>query len=148
VRFSPLMRQHVIPHGTYHFARSKPEDEIAWTHYHTLPGLFEKQKMEHKDHQEVRMERKLTAILCADVYGYSRLMGEDEEATLRALSSHRKLIDSLIAQHRGRFVNSAGDSVGGIHQRRERGPVRGRDPELTTSNSPATMQPAPRRRKS
>src|SRR6202011_1886572 len=57
------------------------------------------------------MDRKLTAILCADVFGYSRLMGEDEEATLRTLSSNRKLIDSLIEQHRGRFVNSAGDSV-------------------------------------
>ena len=57
------------------------------------------------------MERKLAAILCADVYGYSRLMGEDEEATLRTLSSHRKIIDSLIEQHHGRFVNSAGDSV-------------------------------------
>ncbi len=57
------------------------------------------------------MERKLTAILCADVYGYSRLMGEDEEATLGTLSSHRKVIDGLIEQHRGRFVNSAGDSV-------------------------------------
>src|SRR5438445_7118885 len=38
-------------------------------------------------------------------------MGDDEEATLRTLSSHRKLIDSLIEQHHGRFVNSAGDSV-------------------------------------
>ena len=57
------------------------------------------------------MERKLTAILCADVYGYSRLMGEDEKATLHTLTSHRKIIDSLIDQHRGRFVNSAGDSV-------------------------------------
>jgi adenylate cyclase len=57
------------------------------------------------------LERKLTAILCADVHGYSRLMGEDEEATLRTLTSHRKLIDSQIEQHRGRFVNSAGDSV-------------------------------------
>src|SRR6516165_6974800 len=38
-------------------------------------------------------------------------MGQDEEATLRTLSSHRKVIDSLIEQHRGRFVNSAGDSV-------------------------------------
>src|SRR6202171_5724640 len=57
------------------------------------------------------MERKLPALFCADVFGYSRLMGENEEATLRSLSSHRKLIDSLIEQHRGRFVNSAGDSV-------------------------------------
>jgi adenylate cyclase len=58
-----------------------------------------------------RMERKLTAILCADVHGYSRLMGEDEEATLRTLTSHRGIIDSQIEQHHGRFVNSAGDSV-------------------------------------
>ena len=57
------------------------------------------------------VERKLTAILCADVYGYSRLMGGDEEATLVTLTAHRKIIDSLIEQHHGRFVNSAGDSV-------------------------------------
>jgi adenylate cyclase len=57
------------------------------------------------------LERKLTAILCADVYGYSRLMGEDEEGTLRTLSACRKITDSLIERHHGRFVNSAGDSV-------------------------------------
>jgi TolB-like protein/class 3 adenylate cyclase len=57
------------------------------------------------------MERKLSAIFAADVYGYSRLMGEDEEATLRTLTAHRNLIDSAIAQYHGRFVNSAGDSV-------------------------------------
>src|ERR1700756_5400328 len=57
------------------------------------------------------MERKLTAILCADVHGYSRLMGDNEEATLRTLSTCRKITDSLIEQHHGRFVNSAGDSV-------------------------------------
>jgi adenylate cyclase len=61
--------------------------------------------------RQVGVERKLTAILCADVYGYSRLMGGDEEATLVTLTAHRKIIDSLIAQHHGRFVNSAGDSV-------------------------------------
>src|SRR5579864_5372999 len=44
------------------------------------------------------LDHKLTAILSADVFGYSRLMGENEEATLRALSSHRKLIDSLISR--------------------------------------------------
>jgi adenylate cyclase len=57
------------------------------------------------------MERRLAAILAADVFGYSRLMREDEEATLRTLSAYRKIIDSLIDSHRGRFVNSAGDSV-------------------------------------
>src|SRR5580692_5914670 len=57
------------------------------------------------------MERKLAAIFAADVHGYSRLMGKDEEATLRTLTSHRCLIDTAIAEHHGRFVNSAGDSV-------------------------------------
>jgi adenylate cyclase len=61
--------------------------------------------------RQVAVERKLTAILCADVYGYSRLMEGDEEATLATLTAHRKIIDSLIEQHHGRFVNSAGDSV-------------------------------------
>ena len=41
--------------------------------------------------RRVGVERKLTAILCADVYGYSRLMGGDEEATLATLTVHRKL---------------------------------------------------------
>ena len=61
--------------------------------------------------QQVGVERKLTAILCADVHGYSRLMEGDEEATLATLTCHRKIIDSLIERHHGRFVNSAGDSV-------------------------------------
>jgi TolB-like protein/class 3 adenylate cyclase len=57
------------------------------------------------------MERKLAAILAADIAGYSRLMGVDEEATLNALRSHRDVIDGLVAVHRGRIFNSAGDSV-------------------------------------
>src|SRR5216683_1730934 len=61
--------------------------------------------------RQFRLERKLTAILCADVQGYSRLMGDDEEATFRTLTAHRKIIDGLIEFHHGRFVGSAGDSV-------------------------------------
>jgi adenylate cyclase len=57
------------------------------------------------------VERKLTAIVCADVHGYSRLMGVDEEATLATLNTYRQVIDSLIVQHHGRFFGSAGDSV-------------------------------------
>jgi class 3 adenylate cyclase/TolB-like protein len=57
------------------------------------------------------MERKLAAILAADVAGYSRLMGADEDATLSALRSHREVVDRLIADHRGRIFNSAGDSA-------------------------------------
>ena len=47
------------------------------------------------------VERKLTTILSADVAGYSRLMGEDEEATLRTLNVYREVIDGLIADRRG-----------------------------------------------
>jgi adenylate cyclase len=57
------------------------------------------------------MERKLTAILSADVKGYSRLMGEDEAATILTLNAYREVTDSLIHQHKGRVVGTAGDSI-------------------------------------
>ena len=57
------------------------------------------------------LERKLVAILAADIEGYSRLMHENEEQTLATLSSHRKLIDAVIAQGRGEISGTAGDSV-------------------------------------
>jgi adenylate cyclase len=56
-------------------------------------------------------ERKLAAILAADVEGYSRLMHENEEAALTTLSAHRAIIDGLIAARRGHITGSAGDSV-------------------------------------
>ena len=59
--------------------------------------------------QEVK--RKLAAILSADVKGYSRLMGEDEEWTVRTLSAYRKIMRNLIQQYRGRVVNAPGDNV-------------------------------------
>ena len=61
---------------------------------------------------DARTQRRLAAILAADVAGYSRLMGNDEEGTLAALkASHREVIDPKVAEHRGRIVNSPGDSV-------------------------------------
>jgi adenylate cyclase len=57
------------------------------------------------------VQRKLAAILSADVAGYSRLMGEDEEATVRTLTSYRELMASLIAAHRGRVVDAPGDNL-------------------------------------
>jgi len=57
------------------------------------------------------MERKLTAILSADVEGYSRLMGEDEEATIRTLTSYRQVMATLIPMHRGRVIDSPGDNL-------------------------------------
>ena len=57
------------------------------------------------------MERRLTSILAADVVGYSRLMGGDEEGTISALKSHRSFIEAQIALHGGRVFGSAGDSL-------------------------------------
>lgn len=56
-------------------------------------------------------KRKLTAILSADVKGYSRLMGEDEVATVCTLKAYRGVIATLIRQHRGRVVDSPGDNL-------------------------------------
>ena len=56
-------------------------------------------------------KRKLTAILSADAEGYSRLMGEDEDATIRTLTSYRELMSTLIQKHRGRVVDSPGDNL-------------------------------------
>ena len=57
------------------------------------------------------VKRRLTAILAADAVGYSARMAENEERTLSTLAGHRRLIDSLIADHGGRIVSTAGDSV-------------------------------------
>jgi adenylate cyclase len=57
------------------------------------------------------VERKLAAILSADVAGYSRLTGADEAGTLAALSAHREVIDELIRQRNGRIASAAGDSI-------------------------------------
>lgn len=59
-----------------------------------------------------RVERHLAAILAADVAGYSRLMGVDEEGTLAQLKDHRSnLWNPAIESHRGRIANTAGDSI-------------------------------------
>jgi len=55
--------------------------------------------------------RKLTAILSADVAGYSRLTGEDDDATVRTLTAYREMMSSLIKGHRGRVVDSPGDNL-------------------------------------
>jgi len=57
------------------------------------------------------VKRKLTAILSADVKGYSRLMGEDEESTAHTLSSYKEVIAGLIQHHHGRVVDAPGDNV-------------------------------------
>lgn len=56
-------------------------------------------------------KRKLTAVLSADAVGYSRLMAEDEAATVKTIATYRGIMSSLIKQHRGRVVDSPGDNV-------------------------------------
>jgi len=60
---------------------------------------------------EKGFKRKLTAILSADVEGYSRLMGDDEEATVRTLTSYREVMATLIQQHNGKVLDSPGDNL-------------------------------------
>ena len=56
-------------------------------------------------------QRKLTAILCADVVGYSRLMGADEEGTIETLTAYRKVFLAHIESHNGHVVDAKGDAI-------------------------------------
>ncbi len=60
---------------------------------------------------EKGFKRKLTAILSADVVGYSRLMEDNEEATIQTLNTYRNSMSALIQQHRGRVVDTTGDNL-------------------------------------
>jgi len=61
--------------------------------------------------EEKKAKRKLTAILSADVKGYSRLMGDDEEATVRTITAHREVMTGLIQGNNGRVVDAKGDNL-------------------------------------
>ena len=58
-----------------------------------------------------RVERRLAAILSADVAGYSRLMAEDEQATVRTITAYREQIGYLVGDHQGRLVDATGDNA-------------------------------------
>ena len=58
-----------------------------------------------------KLKRRLTTVLCADVHGYSRLMGADEAGTLGTLRRYRTAIAGLVERHDGRIVNTWGDAV-------------------------------------
>ena len=60
---------------------------------------------------EGSIERRLATILCADVAGYSQMMGENEERTVRVFRGHREVFESLVRMHRGRIFNTAGDAL-------------------------------------
>jgi hypothetical protein len=58
-----------------------------------------------------KFKRKLTTIFCADMAGYSRLMGEDEAVTVITLELHQGIIFDLVAQHSSRVIDSIGDNL-------------------------------------
>ena len=60
---------------------------------------------------ESPLNRRLAAILAADIAGYSRLMHEDEAATVRDLKAHQTIVLPLIARHGGRVIDTAGDGI-------------------------------------
>src|SRR6266481_699205 len=60
---------------------------------------------------DTSMKRRLSAILAADIAGYSRLMGQDEAATVRDLKGHQSVILPLVGQHGGRIIDTAGDGI-------------------------------------
>ena len=61
--------------------------------------------------EPLQVTRKLTAVLSADAQGYSRLMGDDEEATVRTLTAYREVFSRQVQQHGGRVVDSPGDNI-------------------------------------
>jgi TolB-like protein/class 3 adenylate cyclase len=80
----------------------------------TLPGYNVAARGDLRAMAEVqpgRVGRRLSAILAADVVGYSRLMGRDEVGTLNILSGHRAVSDALVVKHGGRIVKTTGDGV-------------------------------------
>jgi class 3 adenylate cyclase len=85
-------------------------DEVAVSQPEPLP-VSEREAISPPG-QSANVERKLAAILAADVVGYSRLMGLDEEGTLERLKEHRRaLFDPKIVEHRGRIVKTTGDGL-------------------------------------
>jgi class 3 adenylate cyclase len=58
-----------------------------------------------------RHSRRLTAILAADIAGYSALMGADDEATVRDLKAHQDVVLPMIGEHVGRIIDTAGDGI-------------------------------------
>jgi adenylate cyclase len=73
--------------------------------------MFSTGSSEAVSDMSAQIERRLTNILSADVFGYSRLMGLDEAGTLALLNDYKGVMTGIIAQHRGRVVSTAGDAV-------------------------------------
>ena len=110
-RHTRNLKSRVIP-NTYNIWTSCPEKAIL-LHKPKSDSLFsfDFNPLRSNPIATERVKRKLSAILSADVKGYSRLMGDDEVATVRTLEAYRETIASMIQQYRGRVVDSPGDNL-------------------------------------
>src|SRR5215467_788787 len=84
-----------------------------WTPRPSTPTVSGQRDLEtNRPMAEERTQRRLAAVLAADVVGYSRLMGANEAGTLADLQAHRReLIDSKVVEHQGRIVKLTGDGM-------------------------------------
>src|SRR5712672_763083 len=102
---SPLPRRSVWAYCFAHFTQTYQSSPIGLSGRAVGPHRGPSLTDEH-------VERRLVAVLAADVAGYSRLMGADEEGTLAQLKAFRKaLVDPKVAEHRGRIVKTTGDGM-------------------------------------
>src|SRR5438046_6482102 len=108
VRKSPIVSSTVTLQAWYD---THAPERIKRISDEPLPAMSEMAPPAAADGASGARQRKLAAILFADVVGYSRLMGEDETATYDALQRLRGMIDPLIAGHAGRIVSTAGDGL-------------------------------------
>src|SRR4051794_22543326 len=91
--------------------RRGPEGEARERRRWRRGSVYRKQSQGATAWVRTGVERRLAAILAADVAGYSRLMGIDEVGTARKLREHRTVSDALIARHGGRIVKTTGDGL-------------------------------------
>src|ERR1700730_10438364 len=82
--------------------------------FEVYPCYLSEQLQARRSHHmpKDQVDRRLAPIFAGDIAGYSRLMGADEEGTLRQLKAHRKeLVDPKVTEHRGRIVKTTGDGM-------------------------------------
>src|SRR5262249_1413551 len=106
------MRAYAAPSFSRENSRSSSPSDVR-NHYHSF-GASLKIGCRNKiaGAVETSTVRRLAAVLAADVEGYSRLMGRNEEGTLELLMAHRRVVvDPKIAEHHGRIVKTAGDGI-------------------------------------
>ncbi len=96
---------------TGYFCSYNPDPQVAWDDSAVPADAYEPAPAQPLPRPTATSGRKLAAIFSADVNAYSRLMADDEAATIRTLTAYRHIMTDLVAQHQGRVVDSPGDNL-------------------------------------